>query len=176
MKTKLFYNLHISFFRSSCLQTFCKIVVPKNFEKFTGKHLCQSLFLMNLQHGCLQIFFKKEKTLAQVFPCEFWETLRLPFFYNTSRQLLLIFVKIAMQYTRDFSNLAKVLRMLLIDSPLTVYLVGLSTQKPGYSNVKSFYIFCIIFSVLKELYVLEKNMFRSWLTVFGFKWKAHSVA
>ena len=150
MKTKLLYNLGISFFRSSCLQTFCKIVVPKNFEKFAGKHLCQSLFLMNLQHGCLQLFFLK-KTPTQVFSCEFWETLRLPFFYNTSTQLLLIFVKIAMQYTLDFSNLAKVLRLLLIDSPLSVYLVGLSTQKPGYSSVKSFCIFCIIFSLLKEV-------------------------
>ena len=56
-----------------------------------------------------------------------------------------------MQYTLDFSNLAKVLRLLLIDSPLSVYLVGLSTQKPGYSSVKSFCIFCIIFSLLKEV-------------------------
>ena len=30
--------------RSSRLDVFCKKVVLKNFAKFTGKHLCQSLF------------------------------------------------------------------------------------------------------------------------------------
>ena len=29
--------------RSSRPEVFCKIVVPKNFTKFTGKHQCQSL-------------------------------------------------------------------------------------------------------------------------------------
>ena len=31
--------------RSSCPEVFCKKGVPKNFAKFTGKYLCQSLFL-----------------------------------------------------------------------------------------------------------------------------------
>ena len=30
--------------RSSRLEVFCKKDVPRNFSKFTGKHLCQSLF------------------------------------------------------------------------------------------------------------------------------------
>ena len=30
--------------RSSRPEVFCKKSVPKNFAKFTGKHLCQSLF------------------------------------------------------------------------------------------------------------------------------------
>ena len=40
----------------------CSIIkgVPRNFEKFTGKQLCQSLFL----------YFIKKETLAQVFSCE----------------------------------------------------------------------------------------------------------
>ena len=32
------------FLRSSRPEMFCKKVVPGNFTKFTGKHLCQSLF------------------------------------------------------------------------------------------------------------------------------------
>ena len=36
----------------------------KNFEKFTGKHLCQSFFLMN--------FIKKE-TMTNVFSCQLCE-------------------------------------------------------------------------------------------------------
>ena len=36
-------------FRSSCLQVFNKIGVLKNFARFTGKHLCWSIFLIKLQ-------------------------------------------------------------------------------------------------------------------------------
>ena len=32
-------------YRSSCPEVFCKKGVLKNFAKFSGKHLCQSLFL-----------------------------------------------------------------------------------------------------------------------------------
>ena len=31
-------------FRSSCSEVFCRKAVFRNFAKFTGKHLCQSLF------------------------------------------------------------------------------------------------------------------------------------
>ena len=47
-------------------ELFYKEVVCKNFAKFTGKHLCQSLFI-------------KKETLAQVFSCEFCKI-----FNNTS--------------------------------------------------------------------------------------------
>ena len=49
----------------------------KNFKKFTGKHLCQSLFFN-------KVFIKKE-TLAQVFSCKFCEISKNTFFLqNTS--------------------------------------------------------------------------------------------
>ena len=51
--------------RSSHLDVFCKKGVLKNFAKFAGKHLCQSLFFNKVGN-----FIKKE-TLAQVFSCEF---------------------------------------------------------------------------------------------------------
>ena len=56
--------------RSSRPELFCKKGVLRNFAKFTGKHLCQSLF------------FNKE-TLAQVFSCEFCEISKNTFFYRT---------------------------------------------------------------------------------------------
>ena len=56
--------------RSSRPEVFCEKGVLRNFAKFTGKHLCQSLFLKKLQ--ALRALFKKE-TLAQVFSCEFFE-------------------------------------------------------------------------------------------------------
>ena len=42
--------------------------VLKNFAKFTGKHLHQSLRCAGLQ------LYLKKKILAQMFSCEFWET------------------------------------------------------------------------------------------------------
>ena len=45
--------------------------VLRNFAKFTGKHLCKSLFF-NKVAGPACSFIKKE-TLAQVFSCEFCE-------------------------------------------------------------------------------------------------------
>ena len=43
---KLFFSLHI---RSSRPEGFCKRSFLKNFAKLTEKHLCWSLFLINLQ-------------------------------------------------------------------------------------------------------------------------------
>ena len=48
--------------------------VLKNFTKFTGKHLCQSLSF-NKGAG-----FSLRETLVQVFPCEFWKIFKNSFF------------------------------------------------------------------------------------------------
>ena len=60
--------------RSSRPKVFRKKGALRNFTKFTGKHLCQSLFFNKL--------IKKE-TLAQVFFCEFCEISKNTFFYRT---------------------------------------------------------------------------------------------
>ena len=51
---------------------------PRNFAKFTGKHLCQSLFFNMVAGLGLQLI--KTETLAQVFPCEFCEISKNTFF------------------------------------------------------------------------------------------------
>ena len=63
-------NVPKTTFRSSRPEVFSKKGVLRNFTKFTGKHLCQSLF------------FKKE-TLAHVFSCEFWEISKNTFLHRT---------------------------------------------------------------------------------------------
>ena len=65
--------------RSSRPELFCKKGVLKHFAKFTGKHLCQSLF------------FNKVAGLAvgRCFPVSFAQFLRTPFLQNTSGRLLL---------------------------------------------------------------------------------------
>ena len=63
----------------------------RNFAKFTGKYLLQSLFFNNFADLKPQTcnFIEKE-TLAEVFSCEFpAKFLRKPFSQNTSGRLLL---------------------------------------------------------------------------------------
>ena len=43
-KKKRFRKFDLAFFRSSRPEVLCKKGVLKNFTKFIGKHLCQSLF------------------------------------------------------------------------------------------------------------------------------------
>ena len=52
-------------------EVFYKKAGLENFAKFTGKHLCKSLFLIKLQASACN-FIKKE-TLSQEFSCEFCE-------------------------------------------------------------------------------------------------------
>ena len=62
--------------RSSCPEVFCKKGVLKHFAKFTGKHMCQSLFFN-------KVAVLKKETLAQLFSCEFCKIFRNTFFYRT---------------------------------------------------------------------------------------------
>ena len=66
----------INRFRSSLPETFSKKGVLKTFTNFTGKHLCQSLFL-NKVAGLMP------EILAQMFFCEFCEIFENMFFYRT---------------------------------------------------------------------------------------------
>ena len=66
--------------RSSRPDVFCKKGVLRNFAKFTGKHLCQSLFFNCRLEACN--FIKKE-SLAQAFSCEFCEISKYNFLHRT---------------------------------------------------------------------------------------------
>ena len=55
---------------STCHEVFCKKRALKNFEKITGKHMCQSLFFNKV-------------ILAQVFPCEFCKIFQNTFLYRS---------------------------------------------------------------------------------------------
>ena len=60
---------------------FFKIGVLKSFANFTGKHLCWSLFLKNLQAEGLQLH--KSKTPTEVFFCEVCKIFKNTFSYRT---------------------------------------------------------------------------------------------
>ena len=59
--------------RTSPPNVFCKKGVLENFTKFTGKHLCQSLFLIKLQAS--DVFLG-----IQVFSYEYYEVFKNSFF------------------------------------------------------------------------------------------------
>ena len=75
-------NYFNTIFKSSRAEVLCKNCVFRNFAKFTGKHLCQSLF-----------FNKVAGFWFQVFPVNFAKFLRTLFLTNTSSGCFCIFVE-----------------------------------------------------------------------------------
>ena len=76
-----------NFFKSFALQrnsrpeVFCEKGVLRNFARFTGKLLCQSVFFNKVAGAAACNFIEKE-TLAQVFSCEFCEISKNTFSYR----------------------------------------------------------------------------------------------
>ena len=86
----LSWNYLSKYFRNNRPEVFCKKGVLRNFAKFTGKHLCQSLFfdkVAGLRPGTL---FKKS-LWYRCFPVNFAKFLRTSFFIEHLRWLLLMF-------------------------------------------------------------------------------------
>ena len=69
------------FFRSSHLEMFCKKAVPRDFPKFTGKHLCQSPFITKVADQGRQLNLKRDPGTGV--SCEFCEILKDTFSYRT---------------------------------------------------------------------------------------------
>ena len=78
MNLHLNFHLWIRIIKSSHQWCSVKKGVHRNFAKFTGKHLCQSLLFNKVAGGSCN-FIKKE-TLTQVFSCEFCENSKNTFF------------------------------------------------------------------------------------------------
>ena len=62
--------------------------VLRNFTKFTGKHLCQSLFFSKVA-GLRPAALVKKRLWHRCFPVNFVKFLRTPFLQSTSGRLLL---------------------------------------------------------------------------------------
>ena len=83
-------------------EVFCGSVrkdILRNFAKFTGKHLCHSLFF-NKVAGLRRATLLKKRLWHGCFPVNFAKFLRTPFLQNTSGRLLLYYIRI---YTACFS-------------------------------------------------------------------------
>ena len=75
-------------FRSSHRRCSLRKGVLRNFTKFTGKHLCQSLYF-NKVAGLKTATLLKSRFWHRCFPVNFVKFLRTPFLSNTSGRLLL---------------------------------------------------------------------------------------
>ena len=69
------------------MESFCKKGVLEDFEKFTRKHLCQSLFFNKVEGQPATSLIKKE-TLVLVLFCEFCEIFKNTSFIEQHRWLL----------------------------------------------------------------------------------------
>ena len=71
-------------------EVFCKKVVLRNFEKFTGKHLCQSLFFSKVA-GLRAATLLKKKLWHRWFSVNFAKFLRKLFLTEHLQWLILTF-------------------------------------------------------------------------------------
>ena len=69
-------------FKSSRSEIFCKKCFLRNFAKFIGKHLCQSLFFNKVAGRPVTLL--KKRLWYRCFPVNFAKFLRTPFLQNTS--------------------------------------------------------------------------------------------
>ena len=86
---------HLTHIRSSRPELYCKKRVLRNFAKFTGKHLCKSIFFNTVAVLKPATLFKK-RLWHRCFPVNFTKFLRTPFLQNTTGgsfcQIFLYFV------------------------------------------------------------------------------------
>ena len=85
--------------RSNRLEVFCKKDVLKNFAKFTGKQLFQSLFF-NKVAGLRTAMLIKKRLWHTRFAVNFAKFLRTPFLTNHLRSLLLYLISISRIFIR----------------------------------------------------------------------------
>ena len=99
----------------------------RNFAKFTGKHLCESLFFNKVAGLSLQKSLKKGLS-HWCFPVNFTKFLRIPFLQNTSGRLLLYILRAHSEpcHTLRCSLLWKLL--IAFNAPSKMFHMGLNTH------------------------------------------------
>ena len=88
MPLMIYIDICYQTLRSSRPEVFCKKGVLGNFAKFTGKHLCQSLFF-NKVAGLRPATLLKKVLWHRCFPVNFAKFLRTPFIIEHLWWLLL---------------------------------------------------------------------------------------
>ena len=100
------------------IEVFCKKGVFRNFAKFTGKHVCQSLFFSKVAGT---------GTLAQVFSCEFCEISKNTFLYRTPADIK-FYVPVVTLLTQDNTKLLQQLKSIF---KRTIYWYRFQPKNPA---------------------------------------------
>ena len=124
--------------------------VLKNFAKFTGKHLCQSLFF-NKVAGRRPATLLKKRLWRKCFPGNFAKFLRKPFLSEHLRRLLL----------KMLVKQLKIRSMLTIKALAEMLLRPWQTFNPLSSNLTK------LSSTLKTIFGCCRRIFWVCLTIFG---------
>ena len=93
-------------FRSNRPEVFCEKGILRNFAKFTGKYLCQSLFL-NKVAGLRPTTLVKKRLWHRCFPVNFWKFIRTPFPTEHLPWLLLNFPTVSCKTNQLISSSRK---------------------------------------------------------------------
>ena len=105
-----FYNTHVykdpSDYRNSLPEVFCRKGALRNFSKFTGKHLCQSLYFNKVSGLGAETLLKK-RLWHRCFPVNFVKFLRTPFFIEHLWWLLLFVSSISLEEQSEGTFTAK---------------------------------------------------------------------
>ena len=162
--------------RSSHSEVFCKKGVLRNFTKFTGKHLCQSLFCSKVAGQRSATLFKNRRW-QRCFPENFVKFLRTPFYIEHLWWLLLMK---KMKNVNNFRVLINICIFLptsarlylwkckkLVFSSVNVVVFNDTFQKMifllTYSNFGVLFIlpvfFCFLLFIFK-IYLDQSNIFR----------------
>ena len=122
-KLLLKQRIHSCIFRSSHQKCSVKQYVLRNFAKFRGKHLRQSLFFNKIAGTATLL---KKRLLHRCFPVNFAKFLKIPISQKTSGRLLLYFEKNTLTYLRKNSRLMSIvivnLRVFIVIANLRVAL------------------------------------------------------
>ena len=92
-KRKIWNQKQFRLSRSSLPEVLCKNGIPRNFSKLTGKHLCQSLFLIEVGFRPATLF--RKRVWHRCFLVNFEKFLRSPFLKENLWCLLLIITNYA---------------------------------------------------------------------------------
>ena len=119
----------------------------KNFTKFSGKHLCWSLFL-NKVSGLRPSTLLKKRPQQRCFPVHFVNILRTLFLQNTSRRLLLFVIHLTVSF---FKKVLHIYSNLLLLEKLT------KTHNFVIFSFCSYILYCILWRDFKDQNINTRN-------------------
>ena len=140
--------------KSSRPEVFCKKGVLRNFSKFTGKHLCQSLFFNKVASLRPKTLLKK-RLWHRCFPVNFEKFLRTPFLTKNLRcsldpmhlshlaKLVSLSLKKLLQFLVIFHHFGcRLVTCIAFYAGCLIYV--LEDFPPGFTMLCVFFLFCFI--------------------------------